>query len=120
MIRGFRGATTLEEDTDQEMIVKTKELIRNMIEKNNIKPDHVVHIIFTATPDLHAGFPAKVVREFSGWEHVPVMCMQEIDVESGLKKCIRVMLTAETELKQDEVKHEYLGKAVSLRPDLIK
>ncbi|MGG3574982.1 chorismate mutase [Bacillus gobiensis] len=120
MIRGFRGATTLEEDTDQEMIVKTKELIRNMIEKNNIKPDHVVHIIFTATPDLHAGFPAKVVREFSGWEHVPVMCMQEIDVESGLKKCIRVMLTAETELKQDEVKHEYLGNAVSLRPDLIK
>jgi chorismate mutase len=102
------------------MIVKTKELIDNMIKKNNIKPEQVVHIMFTATPDLHAGFPAKVVRDFSGWEHVPVMCMQEIDVKTGLKKCIRVMLTAETDLTQEEVKHIYLGNAVDLRPDLIK
>lgn len=118
MIRGIRGATTVEQDTDKDITAKTTQLIGEMITENDIKPEQVVQILISATSDIHAAFPAKVVRTFDGWQHVPVMCMQEMDVEHGLKKCIRVMMTVQTEKRQDEVHHIYLENAVSLRPDL--
>ncbi|MFN2745593.1 MULTISPECIES: chorismate mutase [Bacillus] len=118
MMRGIRGATTVEQDTDKEITAKTKQLIEKMIVENKIEPEQVVQILISATSDIHAAFPAKVVRTFDGWQHVPVMCMQEMDVEHGLKQCIRVMMTVQTEKRQDEVRHVYLEKAVTLRPDL--
>ena len=118
MIRGIRGATTVEQDTDKDITTKTKQLIEKMIIENKIKPEQVVQILISATSDIHAAFPAKVVRTFDGWQHVPVMCMQEMDVEHGLKQCIRVMMTVQTEMRQDEVRHVYLENAVTLRPDL--
>ncbi|MDA1475318.1 chorismate mutase [Bacillus changyiensis] len=118
MIRGIRGATTVEHDTEKDITEKTKQLIDNMIIENQVKPETVVHILISATPDLHAAFPAKVVRMFEGWQYVPVMCMQEMDVTHGLKQCIRVMMTVQTEKRQNEICHVYLENAVSLRPDL--
>ncbi|MED2943616.1 chorismate mutase [Bacillus swezeyi] len=118
MMRGIRGATTVEQDTDNDITAKTKQLIEKMISENEIEPEQVVQILISATSDIHAAFPAKVVRTIDGWQHVPVMCMQEMDVEHGLKQCIRVMLTVQTEKRQDEVRHVYLENAVILRPDL--
>ncbi|MFT0800468.1 chorismate mutase [Bacillus swezeyi] len=118
MMRGIRGATTVEQDTDIDITAKTKQLIEKMISENEIEPEQVVQMLISATSDIHAAFPAKVVRTFDGWQHVPVMCMQEMDVEHGLKQCIRVMMTVQTEKRQDEVRHVYLENAVILRPDL--
>ncbi|MGN9864981.1 chorismate mutase [Bacillus swezeyi] len=118
MMRGIRGATTVEQDTDNDITAKTKQLIEKMISENEIEPEQVVQMLISATSDIHAAFPAKVVRTFDGWQHVPVMCMQEMDVEHGLKQCIRVMMTVQTEKRQDEVRHVYLENAVILRPDL--
>ncbi|KAA6451673.1 chorismate mutase [Bacillus swezeyi] len=118
MMRGIRGATTVKQDTDNNITAKTKQLIEKMISENEIEPEQVVQMLISATSDIHAAFPAKVVRTFDGWQHVPVMCMQEMDVEHGLKQCIRVMMTVQTEKRQDEVRHVYLENAVILRPDL--
>lgn len=118
MIRGIRGATTVERDTEEEILQKTKQLLEKIIEENHTKPEDVVQMLLSATPDLHAVFPAKAVRELSGWQHVPVTCMQEMDVTGGLKKCIRVMMTVQTDVPQDQIRHVYLEKAVVLRPDL--
>ncbi|KAA6482482.1 chorismate mutase [Bacillus swezeyi] len=118
MMRGIRGATTVKQDTDNDITAKTKQLIEKMISENEIEPEQVVQMLISATSDIHAAFPAKVVRTFDGWQHVPVMCMQEMDVEHGLKQCIRVMMTVQTEKRQDEVRHVYLENAVILRPDL--
>ena len=112
MIRGIRGATTVEQDTDKDITAKTTQLIGEMITENDIKPEQVVQILISATSDIHAAFPAKVVRTFDGWQHVPVMCMQEMDVEHGLKKCVQ------NEKRQDEVSHIYLENAVSLRNNI--
>ncbi|MBT2575463.1 chorismate mutase [Bacillus sp. ISL-51] len=118
MIRGIRGATTVEQDTEQEILEKTQQLLEKIIKENQTKPEDVVQILLSATPDLHSVFPAKAVRRFSGWQYVPVTCMQEMDVNGGLKKCIRVMMTVQTDTPQDEIRHVYLEKAVVLRPDL--
>lgn len=118
MIRGLRGATTVE-DNDAEIIAQeTEVLLRQMIEKNDIAPEQVAHVWFTVTDDIDAAFPAKAARQFTGWEYVPVMCAREIPVPGSLGKCIRVMLTANTQKGQQELHHVYLNKAVVLRPDL--
>ncbi|MCY7797776.1 chorismate mutase, partial [Bacillus spizizenii] len=41
-----------------------------------------------------------------------------MDVTGGLKKCIRVMMTVQTDVPQEQIRHVYLEKAVVLRPDL--
>lgn len=118
MIRGFRGATTVNENNEKEMLAETKRLILTMVETNEIQPDDISHVLFSLTTDLNATFPAKVSREIDGWKHVPVMCMQEVAVPNSLEKCIRVMLVAQTHLEQKDVQHIFLNDAVQLRPDL--
>ncbi|MGM0873992.1 MAG: chorismate mutase [Bacillota bacterium] len=118
MIRGIRGATTVNENDEAVMLKATEELIHEMISKNNIQPEDVAHVIMTVTEDLTATFPAKALRTLKGWTYVPVMCMQEIPVPNSLEQCIRIMMTVETNEKQENIHHVYLGNAVKLRPDL--
>lgn len=118
-MRGFRGATTISQNTEQDIMDETRQLVLEMVQQNNIEPTNISHVFFTVTDDINAAFPAKVARELPGWSHVPVMCMREIDVPNSLEKCIRVMLLAKTDLAQKEVIHIFLNDAVKLRPDLI-
>lgn len=119
-MRGFRGATTVTENNEAEILEETEKLVKLMVEKNNIEPDQISHVFFSVTDDLNATFPAKVSRRIPGWKYVPVMCMREIDVPNSLPKCIRIMLVAKTNLKQEEVEHIFLNDAVKLRPDLVE
>lgn len=120
MTRGFRGATTISENNEQEIMEETRKLVLKMVEENKIAPEDISHVLFSVTDDINAAFPAKVARQLPGWSHVPVMCMQEIDVPKSLELCIRVMLIAKTNLNQQDVKHVFLNEAVKLRPDLTK
>ncbi len=120
MTRGFRGATTISENNEQQIMNETKKLVLEMVEQNNIAPENISHVLFSVTDDINAAFPAKVARQLPGWTHVPVMCMQEINVPNSLELCIRVMLIAKTTLEQQDVKHIFLNEAVKLRPDLTK
>ncbi|XYU18612.1 chorismate mutase [Bacillus pumilus] len=118
MFRGIRGATTVTEDTETEVLNKTKQLLEAIISRNQVDPERVVQILISATQDIHSVFPAKALRQFEGWTYVPVTCMQELDIQSGLKHCIRVLMTVQTDTKQEDVQHVYLEEAVTLRPDL--
>lgn len=119
MMRGFRGATTISENSEQEIMTETRKLVLEMVQQNNIEPSDISHVFFSVTDDINAASPAKVARELPGWSHVPVMCMREIDVPNSLEKCIRVMLLAKTDLQQNEVEHIFVNEAVKLRPDLL-
>jgi chorismate mutase len=118
LIRGIRGATTVNENEEIVILKATEELIHEMIRKNDIRPENVAQVIITVTEDLTATFPAKALRTLKGWTFVPVMCMQEIPVPNSLVKCIRIMMTVETNEKQENIHHVYLEEAVKLRPDL--
>jgi chorismate mutase len=41
----------------------------------------------------------------------------EMDVPTGLKRCIRVLLHVNTDMPAAEIKHIYLNDAKALRPD---
>ncbi|HZH60306.1 MAG TPA: chorismate mutase [Metabacillus sp.] len=118
MIRGIRGAITVTEDNEQQILQATNKLLKEMIKKNNIQPENVAQVLITVTEDLISTFPAKALRNLEGWTFVPVMCMQEIPVAGSLQMCIRVMMTVNTEIKQNKINHVYLEGATVLRPDL--
>lgn len=120
MTRGVRGATTVVENKEKEIVMNTKQLVEEMIQANGIQAESVSHVFISVTKDIDACFPAKSLREISGWRHVPVMCMQEIEVPNSLEKCIRIMMVVNTDEKQSKIKHIFLNEAVQLRPDLTK
>ncbi len=118
MIRGIRGATTVEHDDSQEILNRTKELLLEMAERNRLTPENISSICFTLTPDLHATFPAEAAR-LVGWRYVPVICMRELDVPHGLSMTIRVLMHADVTVSQDSVVHVYRERATVLREDLL-
>ncbi|MCA1023288.1 chorismate mutase [Halobacillus litoralis] len=118
MIRGIRGATTVENNEQDEIISRSLEMMHAIIKANQLEAEDIVSVYFTVTEDVTDTFPAKSLRQIDGWTYVPVMCMKEIPVPGSLKKCIRVMVTARTDKKQSEIQHVYHHQAVQLRPDL--
>ncbi|WP_373896170.1 chorismate mutase [Virgibacillus natechei] len=119
MTRGIRGATTVHENEENQLITNTKSLIEEMVTKNNIQPSDISHVFISVTEDLNAGFPSKALRKIPGWTYVPVMCMREIDVPGSLQACIRIMMVVDTDKDQEDIQHIYHNKATQLRPDLL-
>lgn len=119
MIRGVRGATTVQVDTDLEILTAVERLLREMIELNSIEPEKVASIFISMTEDLRSAFPAKALRKIDGWTYVPVVCMQEIPIVNSLPLCIRIMLHLNTDKEQAQIHHVYQEGATVLRPDLF-
>ncbi|WP_153732222.1 chorismate mutase [Sporosarcina obsidiansis] len=119
-VRGVRGATTVEKDEAQEILLATEELVLEMAKVNQFKPEDIVSVIVSTTVDVKAAFPARAIRSIEGWTYVPVMCTHEIDVPGSMRKCIRVMMNVNTSIKQNEIQHVYQKNAIQLRPDLQK
>ncbi|MDR7238672.1 chorismate mutase [Neobacillus drentensis] len=118
MIRGMRGAITVNQNTEEEIVTATEELLKKIIEENQIHPDLVASVFISTTEDINAVFPARALRKFEGWTYVPVMCMQEMPVPNSLTMCVRIMMHVNTAKSQDEIIHVYLKGAKVLRPDL--
>jgi chorismate mutase len=113
---GLRGATSVEENTEESILAATEVLMRELIARNELEPDNVVSCIFTVTDDLDAAFPAVAARRL-GFERVPLLCTREINVPGSLPSVIRVLLHHYAPAGHTP-QHVYLGAARSLRADL--
>ncbi len=116
-LRGLRGATTCDVDTAEEIDTKTKSLVAAMLDRNAIDTDDLVSIVFTATDDLHAQFPATAARAL-GLGDVPLLCARELDIVGGKPRTIRVLMHLYTERERSQLHHVYLEGATTLRDDL--
>src|ERR1700710_2043890 len=115
-LRALRGATTVEANDADEILAATDELVRTVMERNDLHPDDMVSCIFTCTNDLDAEFPAVAARRL-GLNGVPLLCAREMDVPGALPRVIRLLLHYYGE-PEAEVKHVYLHEARQLRRDL--
>ncbi|MBC7087278.1 MAG: chorismate mutase [Tissierellales bacterium] len=113
----IRGAITVDDNTEESILSSTIELLTTIENENKLKKNDVICILFTATKDLNAVYPAKAARILE-YTQCSLMCLQEMDVEGSLSKCIRVLILCVSEMNQDEAKHVYLKDAKILRPDL--
>ncbi len=114
--RGIRGATTSAANTAEDILEATEELVKVLIQLNDIAPDDIASAVFTTTPDLTAWFPALAAREF-GWTEVPMICTHEMAVPGSLQKAVRVLVHVNTTRRASEMRHVYLKGAKQLRPE---
>lgn len=118
-VRAIRGAIQVEKNTIADIHAGVHELLGAILQANNLVAVDVISVIFTATPDLNADFPAAAAREI-GFGAVPLICASEIDVPGALRGIIRVMVHCNTKARADEISHIYLKGAVALRRDLAQ
>jgi len=117
-IISVRGAITVKENTIADIKEATLQLLNNIFKDNHLNESEIINIIFTVTDDIDAINPATITREDLRIQNTPLICVQEMNVKNGLKKCIRVMMQAYSNSTKENVKHIYLGEAANLRPDL--
>ncbi len=115
----IRGAITVEKNSKECIIENTRLLLEDIIKSNDLLLENIVSVIFTATKDIDAVYPAVAAREI-GIVQAGLMCMQEMYVEGSLEMCVRVLVNVECDRKQKNMRHIYLKGAVKLRPDLLK
>jgi chorismate mutase len=117
-VRAIRGATTVSANTVTAITAAVTELLDSIETHNQLNSEDIVNVIFTATPDLNAIFPAAIARKRPHWDYIPLLDVQQMQVEGSLAFCIRVLIQINTPKSQKEMCHSYLHQAKSLRPDL--
>ena len=86
-VRAIRGATQVSANSEEAICAGTQELISEILASNSITAQDVISILFTASPDLTASFPAAAIRKL-GFENTPLFCAVEIDVPGALQRTI--------------------------------
>jgi chorismate mutase len=116
-VRAVRGAIQVGADERDEILQGTSELVTEVLGRNGIDPADLISIVFTATPDLTAEFPAYAAR-LLGLTDVPLLCTTEIAVPGSMPRVLRLLAHVETSRPRAEIRHVYLRGAAGLRTDL--
>ena len=112
----LRGAVQAARNDRDSILASTDELLRAMIERNDLAPERMISCLLTCTEDLDAEFPAVAARRL-GLSDVPLLCTREIDVPGSMPRVIRAMLHYYAPAAHRPA-HVYLGAAAGLRSDL--
>jgi chorismate mutase len=115
-LHALRGATTAAGNDREAILAATEELMREVLRRNDLRPEDCVSCIFTVTEDLDAEFPALAARSI-GFNTVPLLHAREIPVPGSLEKVIRVLVHYHA-AEEHRAEHVYLHEARSLRRDL--
>lgn len=116
-VRAVRGAIQVAADDREEILDAVTEMITAVLARNSLGSDALISVVFTATPDLTAEFPAYAARRL-GITDVPLLCATEIDVPGAMPRVLRLLAHVETDRSRAEVRHVYLRGAEALRTDL--
>ena len=115
-LRALRGAITVDENTSDAILDGTEELLRAIIERNELATENLVSCIFTTTDDLDAEFPAVAARRI-GLSSVPLLGAREMNRPGALPRVIRILVHCYAD-PDSPAQHVYLREAVQLRQDL--
>ena len=115
-LRAARGAIRVPSDDGDALLGSTERLLSAVLQRNEVDPEELVSIMFTATQDLRSAFPAEAARRM-GLGRVPLMCAQEIPVEGSMPSVIRILVHFHSDRTLDKVAHVYLDGAETLRDD---
>jgi chorismate mutase len=118
-VRAVRGAVQVGGNDRADILTGTTELVTEVMSRNELSTDDVISVLFTATPDLNAEFPALAARKL-GFQEVPLLCASEIDVPGAMPKVVRLMMHIETSKPRSAVQHVYLHGAQALRLDIAQ
>lgn len=106
----------MEGNQAEAILSSTEELMRQLMERNDLAAENIVSCIFTLTEDLNAEFPALAARRM-GLDQVPLLCAREIPVPESMPRVIRVLVHYYG-AEEHQPAHVYLHGARALRSDL--
>lgn len=118
-VRAIRGAIQVDADERDAILDATAELVTAVMTRNDLTPDDVISVLFTATPDLTSEFPALAARKL-GFHAVPLMCATEIPVRGAMPRVVRLMAHVDTDRTRAQIQHVYLRGAAALRLDIAQ
>jgi len=118
-VRAIRGAIQVDADERDAILKGTAELVTSVMDRNELTTDQVISVIFSATPDLSAEFPALAARAL-GFQEVPLLCCSEISVPGAMPRVVRLMMHVETNRERAGIQHVYLRGAAALRLDIAQ
>ena len=118
-VRAVRGATQLEVDDRDHMLDRVAEMVLDVMHSNGLEVDDFISVIFTATADLLAEFPAYAARQL-GFGEVPLICARELEIEGSMPRVVRMLAHVESDLPKGDITHCYLHGAAALRKDLTR
>jgi chorismate mutase len=118
-VRAVRGAVQVGSDDRAEILAATTELVTEVMTRNELSTDDVISVLFTATTDLTAEFPALAARKL-GFQEVPLLCASEISVPGAMPRVVRLMMHIETDKPRSHMQHVYLRGAAALRLDIAQ
>ncbi len=118
-IHALRGATTIDSDDPTQVDERTQEMMALLLKRNDLVADDLISILFSVTADIRSRNPATATRAM-GMVDVPLLGVQEADMEGALPLCIRVMLHTQTATDRASLHHVFLHGAKVLRPDLVE
>jgi chorismate mutase len=118
-VRAIRGAIQVGANQREAIVEGTAELVAEVMSRNNLVTDDVISVLFTATPELTAEFPALAARK-TGFHDIPLLCATEIDVPGAMPRVIRLLMHVEKDGPRSAVRHVYLRGAKALRLDIAQ
>lgn len=118
-VRAIRGAVQVGANERMAVLEGTTELVTEVMTRNDLVPGDVISVLFTATPDLTAEFPALAARKL-GFGDVPLLCASEIGVPGAMPRVVRLMMHVETDRPRSAITHVYLRGAAALRMDIAQ
>jgi chorismate mutase len=116
-VRAVRGAIQVDRDEPDLIAAGTRELLTELLSRNEIGAENIISMLFTVTPDLSSQFPAAAARAL-GLTDVPLLCATEIGVPNAMNRVIRLLAHIESDRPKSAIHHVYLRGAAGLRPDL--
>ena len=118
-VRAIRGAVQVDANESAAILEGTSELVAEVMMRNRLTPADVISVVFSATRDLNAEFPALAARKL-GFQDVPLLCCAEIDVPGAMPHVVRLLMHVETALPRSALQHVYLRGAAALRLDIAQ
>jgi chorismate mutase len=106
-------------DSREQMLDRVAEMVTEVMAANRLEVDDFISVIFTATSDLVAEFPAYAARQL-GFGDVPLLCARELEIEGSMPRVVRMLAHVESDLPRADVTHVYLHGAAALRTDLTR
>ena len=115
-LTAIRGATTSEGDSEAFIKNAVIELMKELINLNDLKEENIISITFTVTNDLTSCFPASIARKYFNLESVAFLDCQQMFVPKDINFCIRLLALVYLESETKPL-NPYLNESYKLRPD---
>ena len=116
-VRAIRGATRVDVDEREHVLARTRELVAEFLERNELDRGDVISMVFSATKDIRSIAPAAAARQL-GLDDCALLCVQEMDVEGSMDRMVRFLAHADTELSRQQIVNVYLHGSEAVRAEV--